>query len=92
MKRWLVFLVAVAAIACVVMGVHIVREKRALRELAQREREVAYQAALRSYSDVITPGMTRKEGFATRRISISLSSLGALRHMNGNREPKLPIG
>jgi hypothetical protein len=61
MKRWLVFLVAVGAIACVVMGVHIVREKRALRELAQREREVAYQAALRSYSDVITPGMTRKE-------------------------------
>ena len=61
MKRWLVFLVAVGAIACVVMGIRIVREKRARREQAQREREIVYQAALRSYSDVITPGITRKE-------------------------------
>jgi hypothetical protein len=32
-----------------------------LERLAQEKREVAYQSILRSYSEVLRPGMTRKE-------------------------------
>src|SRR2546423_14351425 len=56
MKRWLAFLVLVAVIAVAVIGMHTMREKR-----AQQQRDVAYQSVLRRYSEVLKPGMTRKE-------------------------------
>src|SRR5947208_1970697 len=56
MKRWLVFVVAIGAIVCVFVGTRIVRGKR-----AQRDRDVVYQRTLRSYSEVLRPGMTRRE-------------------------------
>jgi hypothetical protein len=33
----------------------------ALRKRAQEKREITYQSALRSYSEVLKPGMTRRE-------------------------------
>ena len=55
MKYWrLVAMVVVFTF--VVIAIHNVREKR-----SQQKRDVAYQTALRSYSEVIKPGMTRKE-------------------------------
>ena len=55
MKYWRLSLVVVVIIF-VVIGIYRVRKKR-----AQQEREVAYQTALRSYSEALKPGMTRKE-------------------------------
>jgi len=55
MRYW-PLLAAVVVIAFVLIGIHNVREKR-----SQQKRNVVYQTALRSYSEVIKPGMTRKE-------------------------------
>jgi hypothetical protein len=55
MRYW-ALLAAGVFIAFVLIGMHNVREKR-----SQQKRDVAYQTALRSYSEVIKPGMTRKE-------------------------------
>ena len=55
MKYWFL-LAAIVVIAFVMIGAHNVREKR-----SQQKREAAYQTALRSYSEVLKPGMTRKE-------------------------------
>ena len=55
MKYW-PLLAAVVVIALVLIGIRNVSEKR-----SQQKRDVAYQTALRSYSEVIKPGMTRKE-------------------------------
>jgi hypothetical protein len=37
------------------------RDKGTLEKRAQEKREVAYESALRSYSEALRPGMTRKE-------------------------------
>ncbi len=55
MRYW-PFLAAVVVVALVLIGIHNARQKR-----SQQERDVAYQTALRSYSEVIKPGMTRSE-------------------------------
>jgi hypothetical protein len=55
MKYWRL-IAAVAVLAFAVIAINNVREKR-----SQRKRDVAYQTALRSYSEVVKPGMTRKE-------------------------------
>src|SRR6202158_462286 len=55
MRYWPLF-AAVVVVAFALLGIHNVREKR-----LQQKRDVAYQTALRSYSEVIKPGMTRRE-------------------------------
>jgi hypothetical protein len=60
MKYW-GLLLAVVVITFAVIGIHNVREKLSQQKRSQQEREVAYQTALRSYSGVLRPGMTRKE-------------------------------
>lgn len=55
LKYWLLIL-AVVIITSVAIEIHNVRENR-----AQRKRNVVYQMTLRSYSEVLKPGMTRKE-------------------------------
>lgn len=56
MKRWLLLIAALIAVALVAFGVRHVLEER-----AQRKREVAYAKILRSYSEVLGTGMTRKD-------------------------------
>jgi hypothetical protein len=56
MKRWGFLIVGLIVVALIAVGARHVITKR-----AQQERETAYAAALHSYSDVLTPGMTRKE-------------------------------
>ena len=56
MKHWRLLTVVLVAVAMSVIGVRHVLEKP-----AQQKREVAYQAALRPYSEVLRPGMTRNE-------------------------------
>jgi hypothetical protein len=56
MKRWLLLIAALIAVALVAFGVRHVLEER-----AQRKREVAYAKTLRSYSEVLRTGMTRKD-------------------------------
>jgi len=55
MKYWRL-VAAVVVFTFVVVAINNVREKR-----SQQKRDVAYQTALRSYSEVFKPGMTRKE-------------------------------
>ncbi len=55
MKRWRIIFVLVA-IAVLAYAVDRLIETR-----AQQKREIGYQAALRSYATVLTPGMTRKQ-------------------------------
>jgi|ERR1022692_469916 hypothetical protein len=55
MKYWRLLL-AIVLITIVVIVVNNGREKR-----SQQKRDLAYQAELRSYSEVFQPGMTRKE-------------------------------
>src|SRR5947209_18878249 len=66
MKHWRLLTVVLVAVALSVIGVRHVREKRSqqkhvLEKRAQQKREVAYKAALRSYSEVLRPGVTRNE-------------------------------
>src|SRR5207245_8485015 len=66
MKHWRLLTVVLVAVALSVIGVRHVLEKRAqqkhvLEKRAQQKREVAYKAALRSYSEVLRPGVTRNE-------------------------------
>jgi hypothetical protein len=49
-------LAAVVVVAFVLTLIHNVHEKR-----SQQKRDLSYQTALRSYSEVFKPGMTRKE-------------------------------
>lgn len=56
MKRWYLFIVVLVGVAVFGFAVHHVFAKR-----AQQRRETGYQAALRSYSEVLKPGMTRKD-------------------------------
>jgi hypothetical protein len=56
MKRWLFFAAILVVVALLGIGVWHILGKR-----AQQRREVAYQSALRAYSAVLRPGMTRKE-------------------------------
>ncbi len=60
MKRWRLLIVVLVVIAVVGYAVHHLFAKRAQQRVQQR-REAAYQAAIRSYSEVLKPGMTRKE-------------------------------
>jgi hypothetical protein len=55
MKYWPLFALAVV-IAIVLIGIHSRREKR-----LQQKRDAVYQVALRSYSEVFKPGMSRSE-------------------------------
>ena len=57
MRRWFLYL-AIALIGALAVGwsVHHVFQER-----AQRRREIDYQETLRSYSEVLKTGMTRKE-------------------------------
>jgi len=66
MKHWRLLTGVLVAVALSVIGVRHVLEKRAqqkhvLEKRAQQKREVAYKAALRSYSEVLRPGVTRNE-------------------------------
>jgi len=56
MKRWLSLILVLTVVAAVAFGVRHVLEKR-----SEQKREIAYQSALRSYSERFQPGMTRKE-------------------------------
>jgi len=56
MKRLLSLILVLIAFALTAFGVRHVIEKR-----SERRREIAYQSALRSYSERLKPGMTRKE-------------------------------
>jgi hypothetical protein len=56
MRRWLL---PIAIVVVVALSAFVVRHF--LRERVQQKSEVGYQSALRSYSQVLTPGMTRKE-------------------------------
>jgi hypothetical protein len=56
MWRWLL---PIAILLVVVLSALAVRHFS--QERAQQRREVDYQSALRSYSVILTPGMTRKE-------------------------------
>jgi hypothetical protein len=55
MKYW-PLVAAVVLIAVALIGIHKVREKR-----LRQKRDDAYQVALRSYSEVLKPGITRRE-------------------------------
>ena len=56
MKRWLL---PIALVLVVTLSVVVVRHRSEKR--AQQEREAGYQSALRAYSGVLKPGMTRKD-------------------------------
>jgi hypothetical protein len=56
MKRWLL---PIALVLVVTLSVVVVRHR--LEKRAQQEREAGYQSALRAYSGVLKPGMTRKD-------------------------------
>jgi hypothetical protein len=54
MKRWLLMLIALV-IAVSLLAV------RSVRATARRKREIGYQIELRTYSEALHPGITRKE-------------------------------
>jgi len=56
MRRWYFYLVIVVAILVVAFGARHVFQER-----ARQRREVEYQNALRSYSEVLRTGMSRKQ-------------------------------
>lgn len=56
MKRWGLLILALILIALAATAISYVRGRR-----AQKKREATYQSALLSYSEVLSPGMTRKE-------------------------------
>jgi hypothetical protein len=56
MKRWCLYLATMIAVLVVAFGVRHVFEER-----AQRRREAEYQMTLRSYSELLRTGMTRKQ-------------------------------
>lgn len=56
MRRWLLPVAILTVIALSVFGVRHVLEKR-----AQHARDLAYQSALLSYTEVLRPGMTRRD-------------------------------
>jgi len=56
MKRWRIWTMALILVALVAFGVRHVLEKR-----AQRKRQVEYEKTLRSYSEDLRTGMTRKD-------------------------------
>jgi hypothetical protein len=61
MRRWRLPVVVLTVAALSTLGIRHVFEKRVLEKRAQQTREVAYQSAVRSYSEVLRPGMSRKE-------------------------------
>jgi hypothetical protein len=56
MRRWRLPLATLVVVALTALGVRHVSEKR-----TQQKRDIEYQAALRSYTEVLRPGMSRKE-------------------------------
>jgi hypothetical protein len=54
MKRWLVWLIP-AAVLTVVLAARYMNQ-----ETARKRREIGYADALKSYSEALHPGMTRK--------------------------------
>ena len=56
MKRWLSLILVLIVVAVGTFGVRHVLEQR-----AAHQREIAYQSALRSYSERFRPGVTRRE-------------------------------
>jgi hypothetical protein len=56
MKRWRSLILVLIVVASVAFGARHFLEKR-----AKQKREIAYQSVLRSYSDRLGSGMTRKE-------------------------------
>ena len=56
MKRWHALVLALIAVALTAYGVRHILENR-----AEQKREIAYQSALRPYSERFRPGTTRKE-------------------------------
>jgi len=56
MKRWSLVILGLIVVTLSAFTVHHVRQKR-----AQQKREANYQSALRSYSEVLKPGMTRND-------------------------------
>lgn len=56
MRRILLAVLLLAVAGLAVAGVHLWSEKR-----AQMKREAAYESILRSYTQVLKPGMTREE-------------------------------
>jgi hypothetical protein len=56
MKRWQLPVMTIVVVATSVWGVYRVLEGR-----VQKKREAAYLQDLRSYSDALKPGMSRKE-------------------------------
>jgi len=56
MKQWRALILALAAVALLALGARHVLERR-----ARQKREIGYESALRSYSERLRPGMTRKE-------------------------------
>jgi hypothetical protein len=55
MKRWLVLLIP-AAVLTVVLAARYINQ-----EAARKRREIGYADALKSYSQALQPGMTRKD-------------------------------
>jgi hypothetical protein len=55
MRRWLLLIALLLAVTLSVVVRH------SLAKRAQQKREAGYQSALRAYSEVLNPGMTRKE-------------------------------
>ncbi len=56
MKRWLWLILTLAGV-----GLCIFVVRHALERRAERKRETAYQLALRTYSEALKPGRSRKE-------------------------------
>jgi hypothetical protein len=55
MKRWLLVLIAL------VIAVSALAVRSSVRATASRKREIGYQIELRTYSEALHPGMTRRE-------------------------------
>jgi len=55
MKRWLMMLIAL------VIALSALAVWSSVRAMGKRKREIGYEVSLRTYSDVLHPGMTRKE-------------------------------
>ncbi len=56
MRRWYLYLAIVIAVLVIAFGV-----RHVLQERARQRREVEYQGTLRSYSEVLRTGMSRKQ-------------------------------
>ena len=55
MKRWLLVLIAL------VVAVSALAVRSSVQATARRKREIGYQAELRTYSEALHPGITRKK-------------------------------